>query len=122
MQEGLTAEITLAVSESDTALALGSGDVPVLATPRIVALCEQATVAAVAGRLASGKTSVGTRIECDHVAPSAIGDTVSARATLVEADGRRLHFTVTVTDLSGAELARALVWRVVVDRDHFLSR
>ncbi|MGI9609079.1 MAG: thioesterase family protein, partial [Acidimicrobiia bacterium] len=59
MQAGLSAEIALTVAESDTAIALGSGDVPVLATPRIVALCEEATVAAVAGQIADGSTSVG---------------------------------------------------------------
>ena len=122
MQPGLTAEITLRVGESDTAIAYGSGDVPVLATPRLIALCEEATVAAVAGQLPDGTTSVGTRVEADHTKASFVGDSVTARATLVDADGRRLQFTVTVADHTAAPVAVARVWRVVVERDRFLSR
>ena len=94
----MSAEITLTVTEVDTAMALGSGDVPVLATPRLVALCEEATVAAIAGQLPDGSTSVGTRVEIDHMKPSLVGDAVTARATLVVGDARRLQFTVTVAD------------------------
>lgn len=122
MQPGLTAEITLEVSARDTAAAVGSGDVPVLATPRLIALCEAATVAAVAGQLPEGSTTVGTRVECDHTIPSFVGDVVRARATLVDVDARRLQYTVTVTDQSGAAVAVVRVWRVAVDRDRFLSR
>ena len=122
MQPGLTAEITLGVSERHTASAVGSGDVPVLATPRLIALCEEATVAAVAGQLPDGSTTVGTRVECDHTKPSFVGDVVTARATLVDVDARRLQFTVTVADQTGAAVAVVRVWRVVVDRDRFLNR
>ncbi len=122
MQAGLAAEITLLVTEADTAIALGSGDVPVLATPRVVALCEEATVATIAGQLPDGTTSVGTRVEIDHMKPSLIGETVAARATLVDVDARRLQFTVTVADTDGAAVAVARVWRVVVERDRFLDR
>ncbi len=122
MQPGLTAEIMLTVGESDTAIALGSGDVPVLGTPRIVALCEEATVAAVSGQLPEASTSVGTRIECDHMKPTPVGETVTARATLVEVDARRLHFTVTVADGGGGAVSVARIWRVVVERDRFLDR
>ena len=122
MQAGLTAEITLTVTESDTAIALGSGDVPVLGTPRVVALCEEATMAALAGQLADGSTSVGTRVECDHLKPSLVGETVIARATLIDVDARRLQFTVTVADADGGAVAVSRVWRVVVERDRFLDR
>ena len=122
MQAGLAAEITLSVTEADTAIALGSGDVPVLATPRVMALCEEATVATIAGQLPEGSTSVGTRVEIDHMKPSRIGDTVTARATLVDVDARRLQFTVTVADPEGGAVAVARVWRVVVERDRFLDR
>jgi predicted thioesterase len=94
----------------------------VLATPRLIALCEEATVAALAGKLAEESTSVGTRVECDHLKPSRVGDVVTAQATLVDVQGRRLGFTVIVTDASGIELARARVMRVVVERDRFLGR
>ncbi|MBT8202531.1 MAG: thioesterase [Acidimicrobiia bacterium] len=122
MQPGLTAEIALVVGDADTAIAFGSGDVPVLATPRLIALCEEATVAAIAGQLPDGTTTVGTRVEADHTRASFAGDSVTARATLVDADGRRLQFTVTVGDREGTPVAVARIWRVVVERDRFLSR
>ena len=122
VQPGSTAEIRLNVAEGDTAIALRSGDVPVLATPRLIALCEEATVAAVAGQVPEGSTSVGTRVECDHTKPSMVGEVVTARATLVDVDARRLQFTVTVEDGEGSPVAVARVWRVVVERDRFLGR
>ncbi len=89
-----------------------------LGTPRLVALAEAATVAAVAGALPAGCTSVGSRIEVDHLAPSMPGAIVLAVAELTEVDGRRLTFDVTVTH--GERLiGRARVIRVVVDRDRF---
>lgn len=93
-----------------------------LATPRVVALCEEATVAAIAGQLGEDSTSVGTRVEIDHMKPSMIGETVAARATLVEVDARRLQFTVTVAGPEGGAVAVARVWRVVVERDRFLDQ
>ena len=119
---GATAAVSLVVSEPDLATALGSGDVPVLGTPRVVALCEAATVAALDGALEPGATSVGTRVECDHLAPSRLGDEVRASATLVAVEGRRLEFSVTVTDLAGSTLARSRIERVIVDRARFLDR
>src|SRR5687767_11979681 len=95
---GLSATITLTVAEADTAIALGSGDVPVLATPRIVALVEEATVAAVAPALEPGATTVGTRVELDHHAPTRVGAAVVASATLVSVEGRRLGFDVVLSD------------------------
>jgi fluoroacetyl-CoA thioesterase len=116
--EGATGSAELVVGEADTAVAAGSGDVPVLATPRVLALAEAATMAALAGILGPGQTSVGARVELDHLRPSFVGATVSARATLTEVRGRRLIFTVEVVE--GAEVvARAKVTRVVVDRAAF---
>jgi predicted thioesterase len=122
LEPGLGAEIALSVTPSDTARALGSGDVPVLATPRILALGEQATVAAVAGYLEPGSTTVGVRAEVDHLAPSAVGSRVRARALLESVEGRRLVFTFEVTDqASGETVARGTVHRVAVDRQRFLE-
>jgi fluoroacetyl-CoA thioesterase len=118
---GLTGAVSLTVSEVDTASALGSGDVPVLATPRVVALVEAATVAAVAKGLAPGQTTVGVRVELDHQAATPVGRSVVAEAVLTEVDGRRLTFEVSLTD--GAVLAaQGVVRRVVVDRQKFLDR
>ena len=95
---GSTASVNLLVTVADTAIALGSGEVPVLATPRVVALAEAASVAATAGTLPAGSTSVGTRIELDHLAATAVGRTVTAEATLSAVDGRRLEFDVAVRE------------------------
>jgi fluoroacetyl-CoA thioesterase len=73
LQPGLRAAFRYTVTEADTAMALGSGEVPVLATPRVLALAERATVAVAAGMLAAGATTVRTRVELDHLAPSPIG-------------------------------------------------
>jgi fluoroacetyl-CoA thioesterase len=118
---GLTGTATLTVTEADTAVALRSGDVPVLATPRVVALAEEATVAAVAGVLAPGRTTVGSRVELEHLAPSVLGATVVAQARLDQVDGRRLSFVVSVVD-GATEVARGRVDRVVVERERFLAR
>jgi predicted thioesterase len=118
---GATADVTHAVAEADTATAFGSGDVPVLATPRVLALLEEATVAAVAPSMADGQTTVGTRISLEHQAATPVGRTVTASARLVAVDGRRLEFEVTLTD--GATVAAfGTVERIVVDRARFIAR
>ena len=109
------------VSDEDTAIALGSGDVAVLGTPRVVALVEQASVNAVRDALDDAQTTVGTHIEMEHLRATAVGASVQATATLDAADGLRLEFAVTVTQ-DGREIARGRVVRAVVDRDRFLSR
>jgi fluoroacetyl-CoA thioesterase len=121
LSPGLTASVELIVADTDTAMALRSGDVPVLATPRVVALVEEATVACVTPLLDSGLTTVGTRVEVEHLLPTVVGESVIARARLDAVDGRRLAFAVWVSS-GEAEVARGRVERVVVDRVKFLSR
>lgn len=121
LRPGLRASVSAEVTAADTARALGSGDVPVLATPRLVALCEAATVAAVAAALAPGTTTVGTRVEVDHLAASPVGSEVEAAAELVEVAGRRLRFEV-VARSGDATVGRGSVTRLVVDRAGFLER
>ena len=82
LEPGLTAEVLLAVTDDDTAIAFGSGEVPVLGTPRIVALVEEASIKAIELRLDPGTTSVGMRVQLDHLAPTAVGHKVRAEATL----------------------------------------
>ncbi|SCL19472.1 Predicted thioesterase [Micromonospora pallida] len=118
---GLKARVELTVTDADTAQAVGSGDVPVLGTPRVLALAEAATVAATARHLPPGTTTVGVRVELEHRAPTPVGRTVAAEARLDEVDGRRLVFTVAVTD--GAEtVAEGRVERVLLDRQRFVER
>jgi predicted thioesterase len=118
---GLRASLDLTVTEADTATAYGSGDVPVLATPRIVALAEAACVAAVVGHLPAGVTTVGTRVELDHLAATPVGRSVRADAHLVAVDGRRLAFEVEVRD-GDTTAAVGRVERVSVDRERFVAR
>ncbi|MEH0845865.1 hotdog domain-containing protein [Micromonospora sp. CPCC 205711] len=118
---GLTARVELTVTTADTARAIGSGDVPVLGTPRVLALAEAATVAALADRMPAGSTTVGTRVELDHLAATAVGRTVVAQARLTEVDRRRLVFEVTVTE-GGEPVARGRVERALVDRQRFVDR
>jgi len=118
---GLTAKIDLTVTANDTAQAARSGDVPVLATPRIIALVEEAAVAALAGHLLDGETTVSMRVQLDHLAPSAVGATVTASAKLEKVEGRRLKFSVSVSDARGL-VAAGKVTRVVVERDRFMDQ
>src|SRR6266581_9289163 len=89
---GLMASVRIAVSDTDTANAIGSGDVPVLATPRLLALAEAAAVAAVTPHLEPGVTSVGTSVALEHKRASPVGAQVVVEAELTEVDGRRLVF------------------------------
>jgi fluoroacetyl-CoA thioesterase len=107
------------VTGADTALALGSGDVEVYGTPAVVALCERAAVAAVAADLGGNETTVGMRVEIDHIAPTVPSRDVTATARLRGIDGRRLKFEIEVSDPSGV-IARAQHTRVLVDRDRFM--
>jgi predicted thioesterase len=116
---GLTGRAGLTVTRQDTAVALGSGDVEVLGTPRLVALAEQASVAALDGHLADRYTSVGTRVEVDHRVPTPIGGTVQAEAHLVAVNGRKLAFAVVVRDEGAQTVAEGRIERVVVDRTRF---
>lgn len=118
---GMSATVTLTVTDADTAQALGSGDVPVLGTPRVIALAEAATVAATARSLDAGQTTVGVRVELDHLAATPIGRTVSAEATLSEVDGRRLTFEVLVRD-GETIAAKGIIRRVLVERGRFLEK
>ena len=118
---GLCAQVELLVSDADTASALGSGDVHVLATPRVVALCEEATVMALAPKLLPGQTSVGFRVEITHLVPVSVGSSVVASASLERIEGKRLVFSVTVNDKCGL-VAAGRVTRVLVDLETFMEK
>jgi predicted thioesterase len=120
-EPGLRAELTLVVSDGDTAVAARSGDVPVLATPRLLALCEEASVAAVEGHLEPGRTTVGMRVQLEHLAPTAVGGSVRAEAILEEVDGPRLTFKVSAHDKRGL-VGVGRVTRVIVSTERFLEK
>lgn len=118
---GLSADLDLTVQPADTAEAQGCGEVPVLATARIIALCEEASVATLCDQLPEGQTSVGHSVQLDHLAPVKIGNRVRAEATLAKIEGRRLTFTVSVTDDQGL-IAVGKLTRVIVTTHRFLER
>src|SRR3546814_12836302 len=101
LRTGLHGSAKLVVADGDTAVAHHSGDVPVLATPRVVALCEEAAIVAVGDGLPVGQTTVGMRVQIDHLAPTSVGSSVAAEATLEKVEGRRLTFPVSVRDHCG---------------------
>src|SRR3954463_9114291 len=112
---GLSARVELTVTDADTAQSLGSGDVPVLATPRVLALAEAATVAATARQIPGGLTTVGVRAQVEHLAATPVGRTVAATATLASVDGRRLVFEVVIRD-GGTTVAEVRVERRLLTR------
>ncbi len=117
---GMRARLLTMVEREDTAVKVGSGDVPVLATPRLLALAEGATMQAISGALEPGQTSVGTKVGLEHLAASPVGAHVEITAELVDVEGRRLSFTFTARDRDTV-VARGTVERVVVDRERFLA-
>jgi fluoroacetyl-CoA thioesterase len=130
--EGHRAHLEYVVTDADTALAVGSGSLPVLGTPRLIAWMEAATVA-VADALArersavgvAAQTSVGTRVDIEHLAASPVGARVEVTADLTHRDGRLLRFAVAAHHDSGEGpvlIGRGEITRVVVQTDRFLAR
>lgn len=110
------------VTDADTATAVGSGDVPVLATPRLIAWMEAATVRSARPFLGAGQTTVGTEIRVGHSRATPVGGSVEITATAPRAAvGRRLTFVVQAVDDSGQVVAAGEIDRAIVDRDAFLA-
>jgi fluoroacetyl-CoA thioesterase len=116
------AQLTFTVAAGDTARALGSGGLDVLGTPRLLAWCEAATCAAAEPLLSPGRTTVGTRVQLEHSAASAVGSVVRVTADLVHSDGRLLRFGVAASADDGRLLATGEITRVIVDAERFLAR
>ena len=121
LQPGICGHAELCVTTADTARALGSGELPVLATPAVAALIEKACWQAVAPELEPGKGTVGTRLALAHTAPTPVGMTVWRDCTLTAVDGRRLTFTARVYD-DVSEVAHATHERYIVDNDRFTHK
>jgi fluoroacetyl-CoA thioesterase len=120
------AALRFTVTDADTAAAVGSGSLAVLGSPRLLAWCEAATCAAIDPALAPGETSVGTRIQLEHLAPSAVGQQVEVTARLSYVDGRLRRFSVAARNVGkdgpAALVGSGEITRVVVDAERFLSR
>jgi predicted thioesterase len=108
------------VGPEHTAMAVGSGDIEVFATPMLLAWCEEATCAAL--ELETEQTSVGTRVAIEHLAASPVGTVITATAEVIARDGRLVTFAVHAVDHTGTLIGSGEVRRVVVDRERFLSR
>jgi fluoroacetyl-CoA thioesterase len=120
LQPGLEATVREMVDEATTASSVGSGDVPVLATPAVLALVERAAMAALQGRLPEGQTSVGASVTLEHLAPTPVGADVTATARLEAVEGRSLSFGFEVNDPAGV-VARGTHVRVVVNGERFVQ-
>ncbi len=120
MELGLTHTSTLVVAEAQTAMAMGSGDLPVLATPAMVALMENAAMKAVAEELPEGCTTVGGLIEAQHLSPSPVGASVEATAILTEVKGRKLTFGIEARE-GEKIIGKAKHIRFVVERKGFMA-
>jgi len=120
LSTGLRASVSRVVTQALTAEALGSGDVPVLGTPAVLAMMEEAACVAIRPALDAVRTSVGTRVELEHLAPSKVGATVEVTAELTNVDGRTLEFACEARE-GDRVVARARHTRVVVDRERFLA-
>lgn len=121
LETGLTHTSSLTVTEALTAKAMGSGDMPVLATPAMMALMENAAMLAVSPELPEGSTTVGGHIESSHLKPTPLGAEVKAEATLTKVDGRKLYFTVKAMQ-SDAVIGEGTHLRFIVDREKFMSK
>ena len=125
IEVGHTATMDFTDTDGDTAAAVGSGDLAVLATPRLLAWAEAATCAVIAADLDESRSSVGTRVQLDHVAASPVGAAVSVTATASYVDGRLVRFEVVAehtVDGASKMVGHGEVTRVIVDRERFLSR
>lgn len=120
LENGLAYTATVIVSEENTALRMGSGDMNVFATPALVALMENAAMKAVSPHLKEGETTVGGFIETSHLAPSAIGATIKATAVLTDCKGRKLTFSIEAFEKEKL-VGKATHIRFIVEREKFLN-
>jgi predicted thioesterase len=118
---GLRGTSSRVVTEDLTATKLGSGSVPVFGTPALLAMLEDAAVAAVAGALDAGMTTVGVWAELEHLAASKVGAHLNAEAELVAVSGRTLEFACTAHE-GDKLIGRARHRRAIVDAERFLAR
>ena len=121
LETGLTYTSRLTVGNENTAIALGSGDMPVLATPAMIALMENAAMLAVASELEDGDTTVGGHIESSHLRPTPVGSEVSATATLEKVEGRKLYFKI-IAHQGDVVIGEGTHLRFIVSREKFLAK
>lgn len=121
LETGLSARSVTTVTAENTAAAMGSGDLPVFATPAMIALMEHAAMDAVAGSLPAGSTTVGSEMNATHLKPSGLGTEITATAVLTAVEGRKLTFNVGARDAQGM-IGEGTHVRYIVDREKFMSK
>ncbi len=121
LKEGLSARSVITVAESNTAAAMGSGNLPVFATPAMIALMENAAMKAVAAALPEGSTTVGTEMTVEHIKASGLGAGITATAVLAAIEGRKLTFNVGARDAEGM-IGEGVHVRFVVDCEKFMAK
>jgi predicted thioesterase len=121
LQEGLQHTSELRVDGSNTAIAMGSGDLPVLATPAMMALMENAAMLAVAPHLPEGSTTVGGHIAASHIKPTAVGEAVTATATVIKVEGKKIEFEVQA-HCGDTLIGEGTHLRFIVDKEKFMSK
>jgi len=121
IETGLKYTSEMTVTEDVTAMVIGSGDMPVLATPMMMALMENAAMLAVKDKLPEGQTTVGGHIESSHLKPSKIGDVVRAEAKVTKVEGKKIEFRVSAYS-DKTLLGEGTHLRFIVDREKFMSR
>ncbi len=121
LEIGLKASSSTTVASSTTAIALGSGDLEVFATPAMIALMENAAMCAVAAHLPEGSTTVGTAMSSSHVKASGMGAQITARATLTAVEGRMLSFEVEAYE-GEVLIGKGEHTRFIVDKTKFMQK
>lgn len=121
IEKGLSAQSTTTVCAATTAAEMGSGDLPVFATPAMVALMENAAMLAVASHLEAHRTTVGSEMNVTHIKPSPLGAAITATAVLTDVSGRRLTFNVGARDTEGM-IGEGTHVRFIVDREKFMGK
>lgn len=121
MQIGKKYTSTMIVEEKHLACNVGSGDLPVFATPMMMALMENAAMLCVADELEDGSSTVGGQISSSHLKPTGLGRTVTATAELISAEGRKLKFKVSASD-EGGLIGEGEHLRFIIDKEKFMSK
>lgn len=121
METGITGLQEEIVTEEKAAESMGSGELPVYATPAMIALIEKTAWMSVADELEEGQGTVGTKLDVEHVSASPLGARITCKTTLTEVDRRRLVFSVEVTDDAGL-IGRGTHERFIVDNERFLTK
>ena len=121
LKPGLVGESTTVVIDALTAASYGSGLVAVFATPAMIALMENASVAAIQPHLSAGQTSVGIEVNIKHLAATPVGMHVRARAQVTAVDGRRVSLDVQAWD-DKEKIGEGTHVRAIVDQARFTER